>query len=477
MKCARCRGVFYCSDACQRLDWKMHKRLCRNVPAPGVWSAAGSAAAGTETSTLIVTHQMPPSPPFSVIPGDVQLALLFEGFSCEKYKDLSEAATQLGRQMPALLQKVRKLLDEGARADVMVSPLAKLGVITSMSMPGLRVDFANAACALTVACQQPAWHPLLKLILERTRNPPINCNVSCAGMLVSHGRPLLESPLGLVIAIGDVVGLKLLLAHGADPNRVCGMAVQLDAGHSILLLRPLAAICVNTANFTPSTAIAMADALIAAGADINAPDLTDNQATPLLLALNATVHVDPRENRGKYPLWLIQHGADVNAAGKAHCNRPLDAAAALGLIEVMEAIVAKGGDPQPVPIIGCAGGGDEMGTHYVQAAIVNHVPDVLRFARRHGVDLLKLTTLGDTAIPMLAHAVEAGSPMCLAAMLEIGADVNQKFTHEGRRRTALDLESRRNGPIIRQVLFAAGAKTYKELKAAEAAAAAQSSTS
>ena len=29
LKCARCKGVAYCSKECQRADWKMHRKICR----------------------------------------------------------------------------------------------------------------------------------------------------------------------------------------------------------------------------------------------------------------------------------------------------------------------------------------------------------------------------------------------------------------------------------------------------------------
>ncbi len=42
-KCARCRGIHYCSAECQKEHWKVHKPDCKKVAAPA--AAAGSSQA------------------------------------------------------------------------------------------------------------------------------------------------------------------------------------------------------------------------------------------------------------------------------------------------------------------------------------------------------------------------------------------------------------------------------------------------
>ena len=31
-RCSKCKHVFYCSAACQKLDWKVHQRMCFTEP-------------------------------------------------------------------------------------------------------------------------------------------------------------------------------------------------------------------------------------------------------------------------------------------------------------------------------------------------------------------------------------------------------------------------------------------------------------
>ena len=32
-RCANCRAIFYCSPACQKKNWKMHKKVCKQLKA------------------------------------------------------------------------------------------------------------------------------------------------------------------------------------------------------------------------------------------------------------------------------------------------------------------------------------------------------------------------------------------------------------------------------------------------------------
>lgn len=41
LKCARCQGVFYCNQTCQKADWRRHKPYCKPLPS----SAPGKALA------------------------------------------------------------------------------------------------------------------------------------------------------------------------------------------------------------------------------------------------------------------------------------------------------------------------------------------------------------------------------------------------------------------------------------------------
>lgn len=54
--CAKCKEVIYCSQDCQRDDWKRHKKVCsKGLGASGAGSSAPSGATGASSNVAAYT--------------------------------------------------------------------------------------------------------------------------------------------------------------------------------------------------------------------------------------------------------------------------------------------------------------------------------------------------------------------------------------------------------------------------------------
>lgn len=124
-------------------------------------------------------------------------------------------------------------------------------------------------------------------------------------------------------------------------------------------------------------------------------------------------------------LRLIKAGADLNARDSAQC-RPLDLASNIKPLTVFHALLAKGADPSPVPVIPTeASTRDGRSVHYLQSAVIRNRPDVLRAAAAAGINLKKLRCLGTQSFPLLIECAHRHSVECARFLLERGVDENE----------------------------------------------------
>ena len=109
-KCSRCKSVYYCSSTCQRGDWKVHKKTCRDVDAPmseamfmGISRAAEQAGkAGRYRQEILMYKNLIRRSPNQISSyANLALALLRVG-------DFEKSAAYAG--------KVLRMLDSGVTA-------------------------------------------------------------------------------------------------------------------------------------------------------------------------------------------------------------------------------------------------------------------------------------------------------------------------------------------------------------------------
>jgi uncharacterized protein len=199
-------------------------------------------------------------------------------------------------------------------------------------------------------------------IVELLLDTGADSNVKDANGFTSLHHAVRDSDYGLDPAAKavSVLTVKALLAHGANPNarlqldkQKVAAEIKAQAGNAGARTKRTA-ITITEVELEGATPVALAaecnnleavKALVEAGADPNIP--TEQGTTPLILASGAGTDVqraralEERATAVQTARYLMDHGADVNAAGQFGWTA-LHAATYQGLNDVIEFLVSKG---------------------------------------------------------------------------------------------------------------------------------------
>jgi ankyrin repeat protein len=228
---------------------------------------------------------------------------------------------------------------------------------------------------------------VLKGNTSRSSTPPEqhgHVGVVAADALVSQQGEAQETlpPLVLAAKKGNWASVQSLLAGGANINTSSSegaTALHYAANDGNLavvevLLRAHADVNARTNDgYTPlHSAVHCRDvrvvrALLAAGADVNAR--TENNVTPLILS------IDMAWGKPEITLTLIQAGADVNIAESPDGDTALWIATTESALEVMEALLKKGANPNLQP---------RNGYTPLHIAAMNGLVDEVKLLLRYG---------------------------------------------------------------------------------------------
>jgi ankyrin repeat protein len=199
-------------------------------------------------------------------------------------------------------------------------------------------------------------------IVELLLDTGADSNVKDANGFTALHHAVRDSDYGLDPAAKavSVLTVKALLAHGANPNarlqldkQKVAAEIKAQAGNAGARTKRTA-ITITEVELEGATPVALAaecnnleavKALVEAGADPNIP--TEQGTTPLILASGAGTDVqraralEERATAVQTARYLMDHGADVNAAGQFGWTA-LHAATYQGLNDVIEFLVSKG---------------------------------------------------------------------------------------------------------------------------------------
>lgn len=141
LKCARCQGVFYCDEACQKTDWKRHRPYCKPLPSP---EGSSKLRRGLQCGQVSSSE------------ADTELLNAVIKFA----KTVIDQPKLLRKELPRVLILTRSLLARGARPYVLVDG-------------NPRTSCVAALCELGSTGMQP----LLELLLAadpRPRGEPVS---------------------------------------------------------------------------------------------------------------------------------------------------------------------------------------------------------------------------------------------------------------------------------------------------------------
>ncbi|CAN0298702.1 unnamed protein product, partial [Scytosiphon promiscuus] len=212
-----------------------------------------------------------------------------------------------------------------------------------------------------------------------------------------------DTARGTAVEQGNVEAVKLLIEHGASlsaADKRGRTALHLAIEHVDLAIEHVD---------TSEERLAIIDALLEAGGDVDAREGEDDEA-PL--------HVATRRGSVETVAALLRHGANSNKLDRNN-QAPLYLAVREENIDAVRALVSAGAQLS-------RRGGDDGLTALIMAAKVGKV-DAVRVLVEHGASLNATSTSGKTALHLAATHDEAAAARVL---LEAGARVDER-DHEG----------------------------------------------
>jgi|GEM_PF-2174553 len=233
-------------------------------------------------------------------------------------------------------------------------------------------------------------------------------NIAMAKELLDHGASLTDGPFSPWVraaSLGQIEMVRLFLEHGAKPD------VRLYDG-----LTPLHLAAAHGQ-------IAVAEALLAAGANVNdiqiAPIIPNNFLHSFadanirfpMTEKGTPLHMAALNGQSEMVALLIAHGADIHALARGDSTNkftPLDIAIGSEMLKFPRAKNAVGGDPlfENAPAISTEN----------RIAIVNQL-----IAKGAKLDTKRLS-----GISALHMAAKLGSPELVALLLDHGAEINAR---------------------------------------------------
>ncbi|MBC8134476.1 MAG: ankyrin repeat domain-containing protein [Fibrella sp.] len=240
-------------------------------------------------------------------------------------------------------------------------------------------------------------------------------------------------PLSRAAGSAYVAMIRLLLRHGAEPNRAdsIGGTALLDAVHAIGFDESLAALRDEKhPGIDGDTAREMITLLLAAGADVDARD-SDGER-PLFLSVKC------REHRVVFEL-LLKSGADVNRLTNEGVS-PLCAAVSRGDEIFVERLLAHGADP-------LAG---TNGRSAIESAAYRGSDAIL--AKMLAV--VKSADFGASSTALIQAAVHADAGDCLKRLIPYGLKLDAVFPSG--KMTPLHFAARRGAVSVLELCLQAG---------------------
>jgi len=289
------------------------------------------------------------------------------------------------------------------------SNVAFINIVHMLLKGGAKPDARNhiGETPLYLACRPTNCNvcrpdvDIVQILLEHGADPNICPSTTSSSWL--HGCVL--PPLSIAAICGNSGLATLLIKYGArvDDRDDCGrtalhFAVDYDDTRRLDLQR----------NESVKRCISIAEALVSAGADINALDR--HGSSPLHLACDT--------DKSEIVDLLLENKADVNIVNSSG-ETPLFRAASRNLLDVVNKMLeACGGNPNKGSAVKCP---------LVEACVMQNV-DIVDSLLKHGADPNLTSTNNPCSIRKrripLFLAVAEGNSDIVASLLNAGADVN-----------------------------------------------------